>query len=148
MNRRIRFSLAAAFAILLCSAMIAAAQPLPWNPPCTTLRIKSLVNAPVTITLVTTPGGVIPTITIPPFGVSPTLAVPIGMTVDGVISAAGFFYPSVLPGPPSPPAPFPAAGWIPSVTVGPPPSSCVDLYLDLGNNCTVYVFPGTPPCRP
>jgi hypothetical protein len=147
MNGRIRLSLAALFVAMLLGTLTAAAQPLVWNPPCPTLRVKNVTGAAVTITLTTTPPGLIPPLTAPPFNDSPTVPVPPGTAISGVISFGGFFYPVIQPGPPSPPAPLPSNGWIPSVLVGPPPGSCVDLYLDL-TNCTVYVFPGKLPCRP
>ncbi len=148
MNGRIRLSLLAAFAVMLISAISAIAQPLIWNPPCPGLRVKNLTAAPITIKLSTTPAGLLPIFfNIPPGGVTATIPMPAGATVDGVTSAGGFFYPVIQPAPPSPPAPIPANAWIPSVTLGPPPFTCVDLYLDLFN-CTVYIFPGTLPCRP
>ncbi len=147
MNVNIRRLLSAAFALMLLGVITAAAQPVLWNPPCATLRVKNVTGNPVSITLVTTPAGVIPVLNAPPFNDSPTVVIPAGTTINGVISAGGFFYPVVQPGPPSPPAPVPSNGWIQGVIVGPAPFSCVDLYMDI-SNCTVYVFPGTPPCRP
>lgn len=148
MNARVRLLFAAVCAVMLFSVMTAAAQPLLWNPPCGTLRVKNLTATPVTITMITTPAGAIPTLVAPPMFESPTVPVPFGTTINAVISAAGFAYPMVQPAPPSPPAPIAGAGWIPGIFVQGPPPFCADIYFDTFN-CTVYVVaPGTAPCRP
>jgi hypothetical protein len=149
MNGRIRLSLAVVFIALIFSVLTAAAQPLPWNPPCATLRVKNVTPAPVIINLVTFPPGLVPPVALPAFGVSPMMPMPAGSFITNATSAGGFNYPMVQPGPPSPPAPTPSNGWIPNVSVGPAPNTCVDIYFDY-LNCTVYIFPTTsvPPCRP
>lgn len=147
MNGRIHLSLAMLFAVMVFGSVAAVAQPLIWNPPCATLRLKDATGFGSAVTIVTTPPGAVGFLTAPPMNPSPVVAVPFGMTVNGIISAGGFFYPVVQPGPPSPPALFASNAWIPNVMIA--PGICVDLYLDL-SNCTIYTSLTTspPPCRP
>jgi len=147
MNGRIRLSLATLLCAVLLGTVAATAQPLLWNPPCGTIRVKNATGLTVTVNVVTTPPGVVGPLTAPPGLPSPVVPVPAGTTVNGITSLGGIIYPVIQPGPPSPPAPFISNGWIPNVTIA--PGICVDLYLDL-LNCTIYVAPSTapPPCRP
>lgn len=149
MNRRIRLSLVAIFAAMLFGTLTAAAQPLVWNPPCATLFVKDATGLGGTVTVVTTPPGLVGAVVVPPFGATGPFFMPVGATVDGITSLGGFFRPVIQPGPASPPAPIPSNGWIPNVTIGPPPGTCVDIYLDL-TNCNIYIYPTgfAPPCRP
>jgi hypothetical protein len=144
MNAHIRLSLPAAFAVMLISAASAIAQPLVWNSPCPTLRVKTLLNSSITVTTVTAPPGAVPPLTAPPFDESPTVPVAVGTIINGIISAGGNFYPIVQPSLPSPPAPVAADGWIPDVMLPGPPAVCVDLFFDL-SNCTIYI---ADICRP
>lgn len=114
--------------------------------PCATITVTN--NHPVAqivVQFVTTPPGSIPPIGAAP-GASVIAGVPPGTTINGIISAGGFFYPFVPP-PGAPPCG--AGSWMVSHVTMPPNNGCFDLCLDPAT-CTLTCWQSkTPPaCNP
>lgn len=139
-------------AALLFGAAVATAQRVVWNPPCTSTTFQNQTGCTVELVLWTA---------YPPMGNMP-IAVPPGTTVypgpqpvppsttlafDGLKSASNTPVSMMPQGPPAPaPGPATYAGWVRGVTTN-PNGCCVDVYFDVAT-CTIWVFPGTPPCTP
>ncbi|HVZ41105.1 MAG TPA: hypothetical protein VHI13_17635 [Candidatus Kapabacteria bacterium] len=114
--------------------------------PCATITVtNNHAVAQIVVQFVTTPPGSIPPIGVAPGG-SVISGVPPGTTINGIISAGGFFYP-VTPPPSGAPC-GPTSGMVSHVTM-PPNNACFDLCFD-PSTCTLTCWPSkTPPaCNP
>jgi hypothetical protein len=148
-----------ASAALCLAAGTAAAQPLLWNPPCPNARIFNCTPCTAVLTLWTNPA--VPAVIVPAFGMVVAPMAPAPLFVNGVISQGGAFVPLVQPPPvivPPPlvppcvaPAPGPMNGVVRSVTLGPAPGCCFDVYFNTTSDpaypCTIFLYPAPQPCR-
>lgn len=136
----------------------AIAQPLVWNPSCARATIFNHTACSATVTLRTIPAGSIPAVTVPPCSFV-VVTVPNPTAIDAVITQASNVVLLATPPPgvsqnavqcgPIIPFPAPPARWARGVVLDPPPvpGCCFDLFF-YPNDCTIWLFPGTPPCTP
>ena len=166
MKKRIHIPAGAGIAVLLLvatlsiGAVTASSQPLLWNPPCGAVTVINCTPCGVNLNL-TTPPGVVAIGFVPAFGViGPVATGPAPFVITGVFTQGGARVGMAQPAggiAPPPlcglvPLPGPVNGVVFGAVLGPPPGCCVDVYfntnLDPAYPCTIFIFPGTPPCTP
>lgn len=146
-HRTRSFLTAVAFAALAMSAATgsAHAQGVPWA--CAVTTVCNLTNCQMTLNLLTTPAGAIPAIVLAP---GQCLPVPTGavVSIDWVVSGAGFAYPVVPPPPagfPLPPTTCTPTDWHVDCVALPAATCCADICFD-PLTCTININPAL--CAP
>ena len=91
--------LAAVVAIIILLGTARGHAQVVWTPPCGVINVVNTTGCPAQLRLITAPG-FLPIINLPAFGAA-AFPVPFAnMTINGVVSAAGNFYPAQPPPPP------------------------------------------------
>ncbi len=126
------------------------AQPVFLNPPCTTVDLIN--NSPcyaARVEFVESVGLWVPASVLPTSSTPLPMIPGVPLTVSGVISLNGNFYPFNPPNPTLGVNCGTGMWWIEGVTLGPPPGCCYDICADPAT-CTIWLnrHVNPSPCNP